>query len=127
GQPWRTQKRLKQILDGQYRTTPDGLAGNDDLGQMSAWLMFTAMGFYPVTPGSNEYVIGRPFVDRTTLNLPNGRRFTIRAEGLSDDHPYVGSVTLNGRPLDRSVVTHDQILAGGELTFVMSAEPNRAW
>ncbi|WP_292262562.1 GH92 family glycosyl hydrolase [Brevundimonas sp.] len=127
GQPWRTQERLKQIVDSQYRTTPDGLAGNDDLGQMSAWLMFTAMGFYPVTPGSNEYVIGRPFVDRTTLNLPNGRRFTIRAEGLSDDHPYVGSVTLNGRPLNRSVVTHDQILAGGELTFVMSAEPNRAW
>ena len=127
GQPWRTQERLKQIVETQYRTTPDGLAGNDDLGQMSAWLMFTALGFYPVTPGSNEYVIGRPFVDRATLNLPNGRKFTVAAEGLSDAHPYVGSVTLNGRPLGRSVVTHEQILAGGELTFVMSAEPNRAW
>lgn len=127
GQPWRTQERLKQIIETQYRTTPDGLAGNDDLGQMSAWLMFTALGFYPVTPGSNEYVIGRPFVERATLNLPNGRKFTVAAEGLSDAHPYVGSVTLNGRPLERSVVTHEQILAGGELTFVMSAEPNRAW
>jgi len=127
GQPWRTQERLKQIVDSQYKITPDGLAGNDDLGQMSAWLMFTALGFYPVTPGSNEYVLGRPFVERATLNLPNGRRFTIRAEGLSDDHPYVGSVALNGRPLERSVLTHDQILAGGELSFVMSAEPNRTW
>jgi predicted alpha-1,2-mannosidase len=127
GQPWRTQERLKQIVETQYKTTPDGLAGNDDLGQMSAWLMFTALGFYPVTPGSNEYVIGRPFVDRATLNLPNGRKFTIRAEGLSDAHSYVGSVTLNGRPLDRSVITHEQILAGGELAFTMSAEPNRTW
>ncbi len=127
GQPWRTQERLKQIVDSQYGTAPDGLAGNDDLGQMSAWLMFTALGFYPVTPGSNEYVIGRPFVERATLNLPNGRRFTVRAEGLSDDRPYVGSVTLNGRPLERSVVTHEQILAGGELAFTMSAEPNRTW
>jgi len=127
GQPWRTQERLKQIVDSQYRTTPDGLAGNDDLGQMSAWLMFTALGFYPVTPGSNEYVIGRPFVDRATLNLPNGRKFTIRAQGLSDARPYVGSVTLNGRLLERSVLTHEQILAGGELAFTMSAEPNRTW
>lgn len=127
GQPWRTQERLKQIVESHYKTTPDGLAGNDDLGQMSAWLMFTALGFYPVTPGSNEYVIGRPFVDRVTLNLPNGRKFTVRAEGLSDDNPYVGAVTLNGRPLDRSVVTHEQIMAGGELAFTMSAEPNRTW
>ena len=127
GQPWRTQERLKQIVETQYKTTPDGLAGNDDLGQMSAWLMFTALGFYPVTPGSNEYVVGRPFIDRATLNLPNGRKFTVRAEGLSDDNPYVGSVTLNGRPLDRSVVTHEQIMAGGELAFTMSAEPNRTW
>jgi predicted alpha-1,2-mannosidase len=127
GQPWRTQERLKQIVDSQYKTTPDGLAGNDDLGQMSAWLMFTALGFYPVTPGSNEYVIGRPFVDRATLNLHNGRKFTISAEGLSDAHPYVGSVSLNGRRLDRSVITHEQLLAGGELTFVMSAEPNQIW
>jgi predicted alpha-1,2-mannosidase len=127
GQPWRSQERLKQIVDSQYKTTPDGLAGNDDLGQMSAWLMFTALGFYPVTPGSNEYVIGRPFVERATLNLPNGRKFTIRTEGLSDANRYVGSVSLNGRPLDRAVVTHEQILAGGELAFVMSAEPNRTW
>jgi putative alpha-1,2-mannosidase len=72
--------RLAQIVAASTRTTPDGLSGNDDLGQMSAWLAFTALGFYPVAPGSNEYVIGRPFVERAVLNLPNGKRFTIRAE-----------------------------------------------
>ena len=81
GAPWRTQERLKQIVDSQYKPTPEGLAGNDDLGQMSAWLVFTALGFYPVTPGSLQYVIGRPFVDHATLNLPNGKRFTHRDRG----------------------------------------------
>ena len=90
GRPWRTQERLAQIVESQYRPTPDGLTGNDDLGQMSAWLVFTALGFYPVAPGSGEYVIGRPFVDRAVLNLPNGKRFTIVAEGLSKAKPYVG-------------------------------------
>jgi predicted alpha-1,2-mannosidase len=127
GRPWRTQERLKQIVDSQYRPTPGGLNGNDDLGQMSAWLVFTGLGFYPVTPASGEYVIGRPFVDRAVLTLPNGKRFTVVTEGLSDKHPYVGKVTLNGKPLDRAVIRHDQILAGGELRFVMSAEPNKAW
>ena len=127
GAPWRTQARLTQIVDSQYHARPDGLAGNDDLGQMSAWLVFTGLGFYPVTPGSNQYVIGRPFVERAALNLPNGRRFTITADGLSDAHPYVASVTLNGRPLTRTYVTHEEITAGGELHFVMSDQPNTAW
>jgi len=127
GQPWRTQERLKQIVDSQYKPTPDGLAGNDDLGQMSAWLFFTGMGFYPVAPGSNQYVLGRPFVDRATLNLPNGKRFTVVAEGLSDANRYVDRVLLNGRPLDRVWIGHDEIMAGGELRFVMQATPNKAW
>ena len=127
GAPWRTQERLKQIVDSQYKATPDGLSGNDDLGQMSAWLVFTALGFYPVAPGSLEYVIGRPFVNRAALNLPNGKRFTIVADGLGDANPYVGSVTLNGRPLDRSYLRHDEIVAGGELRFRMQATPNRSW
>ncbi|MDF0541250.1 GH92 family glycosyl hydrolase [Sphingobium sp. H39-3-25] len=127
GAPWRTQARLKQIVESQYKPTPDGLSGNDDLGQMSAWLMFTGLGFYPVTPGSLEYVIGRPFVERAVLNLPGGKRFTILADGLSDTHPYVGRVLLNGRPLERSYVRHSEILAGGELRFTMQGEPNKAW
>jgi putative alpha-1,2-mannosidase len=85
------------------------------------------MGFYPVAPGTNEYVIGRPFVERATLNLPNGKRFTVRALNLSDANGYVGSVTLNGRPLDRSYLRHEDILAGGELVFTMQAAPNHNW
>jgi len=127
GAPWRTQERLKQIVDSQYKPTPDGLAGNDDLGQMSAWLFFTAMGFYPVTPGSGEYVIGRPFVDAATLNLPNGKHFRIVAAGLSEANRYIGGVTLNGKPLTRGFIRHSEIQAGGELRFTMQATPNKAW
>jgi predicted alpha-1,2-mannosidase len=127
GAPWRTQARLKQIVDSQYHPTPDGLAGNDDLGQMSAWLVFTALGFYPVTPGSLEYVIGRPFVDRAVLALPNGKRLTIVAEDLDPARPYVGGVTLDGKPVTKAYLRHDQILAGGELRFRMQAMPNMLW
>lgn len=127
GQPWRTQERLTQIMASQYAARVDGLAGNDDLGQMSAWFVFTALGFYPVAPASNEYAIGRPFVERATLNLPNGKRFTIVADNLDSAHPYVGSVSLNGKPLARSAIEHAQILAGGELRFTMQATPNETW
>jgi predicted alpha-1,2-mannosidase len=127
GQPWRTAERLKQIVDSQYRPTPDGLVGNDDLGQMSAWMIFTGIGFYPVAPASNEYVIGRPFIDRAVLKLPNGKLFTVTAEGVSDANPYVGKVLLNGKPLSRSFIRHEEILAGGELHFVMQAAPNKNW
>ncbi|MFD1950353.1 GH92 family glycosyl hydrolase [Sphingomonas arantia] len=127
GAPWRTQERLGQIVASQYKPTPDGLAGNDDLGQMSAWLVFTALGFYPVAPGSNQYVIGRPFVDRAALTLPNGKRFVVTAEGLSDANRYVTAVTLNGVALDRSYLTDAEIRAGGALRFTMGAVPNKSW
>ena len=127
GQLWRTQARLKQVMDTQYKPTPDGLAGNDDLGQMSAWYVFTALGFYPVAPGSNEYILGRPFLPRATLALPNGKRFTVIAENLDDAHPYVGRVTLDGKTLPRAFLRHAEVMAGGELRFTMQAEPNRDW
>ena len=127
GQPWRTQERLKRIMDTQYAPRVDGLAGNDDLGEMSAWFIFTALGFYPVAPASNEYVIGRPFVERATLDLPNGKRFSVVADDLDDAHPYVGAVTLDGKPLERSFIRHAEIMAGGELRFMMQATPNRTW
>lgn len=127
GQPWRTQARLKQVMDTQYKPTPDGLAGNDDLGQMSAWYVFTALGFYPVAPGSNQYILGRPFLPRATLNLPNGKRFTVVADGLGDANAYVGGVTLDGKPLQRVYITHAELMAGGELRFSMQAQPNRDW
>ena len=87
GQPWRTQARLKQIMDTQYADRPDGLAGNDDVGQMSAWYVFTALGFYPVAPGSGEYILGRPFLPKTAMRLPNGKTFTIVAEGWTTRIP----------------------------------------
>ncbi len=127
GQPWRTQERLAQIVASQYKAAPDGLFGNDDLGQMSAWLVFTALGFYPVAPGSNQYVIGRPFVNRAALTLPNGKRFTVMADGLTDANRYVGRVTLNGRALERTYLTHEDLMRGGELRFTMQATPNEAW
>lgn len=127
GAPWKTQQRLGKIVASQYGSTPAGLAGNDDLGQMSAWFTFTALGFYPVAPGSNEYVIGRPFVDKAVLNLPNGKKFTIRSENLSATNTYIGSATLNGKPLVHSFLRHEQITAGGELVFTMQAEPNMQW
>src|SRR6185437_6979451 len=106
GQPWKTQERLAEIMRTQYAPTPTGLAGNDDLGQMSAWYIFTALGFYPVAPASNQYVIGRPFVRRAVMHLPNGTTFTITVDGLGKDHPYVGSVELNGKPLTRDYLTY---------------------
>ena len=127
GAPWRTQERLRQIVESQYHATPQGLSGNDDLGQMSAWLVFTGLGFYPVAPGSNEYVIGRPFVSRATMNLPNGHRFTVTAESLSDANHYVQSVTINGAPLTRSYILDSEIRAGGTLAFVMGPTSNRTW
>ena len=127
GAPWRTQERLKQIVKSQYKPTPDGLSGNDDLGQMSAWLFFTGMGFYPVAPGSNQYVIGRPFVNRAVLDLPNGKEFTVRAQNLSDANRYVGRVLLDGKPLTRSFITDKEIRDGGKLTFVMQPTPNKRW
>jgi predicted alpha-1,2-mannosidase len=127
GEPWRTQRRLGQIMASQYAPRPDGLVGNDDLGQMSAWYIFTALGFYPLAPASNEYIIGRPFLPRATLNLPNGRRFTVSAARLDAAHPYVAGVTLNGKPLERAFIRHAEIMAGGELHFTMQAGPNRDW
>ncbi|KLI97695.1 glycoside hydrolase domain-containing protein, partial [Luteimonas sp. FCS-9] len=94
---------------------------------MSAWYLFTALGFYPVAPGSGEYVIGRPFLPRASLQLPNGKRFTVVADGLADGHGYIGAVTLDGKPLRRAFLRHDEILAGGELRFTMQAAPNRDW
>ena len=125
--PIKTQARLKQIVDSQYKPAPDGLVGNDDLGQMSAWLVFTSLGFYPVAPGSNEYVLGRPFVDHAVLHLPNGKSLTITSTDLSDGHDFIKDVLLNGHSLDRAYVTHEELMKGGELKFIFSTEQDAAW
>src|SRR5580704_4479119 len=127
GEPARTQERLRQIVESQYRPAPDGLVGNDDLGQMSAWLIFTSLGFYPVAPGTNEYVIGRPFVDRAVLHLPNGRSLTIRSVNMTEDARFLKDVLLDGISLDRSFVTHEELMKGGELKFVFGSENDAVW
>jgi predicted alpha-1,2-mannosidase len=127
GAPLKTQARLKQIVDSQYKPSPDGLVGNDDLGQMSAWLIFTSLGFYPVAPGSNEYVLGRPFVDRAVLHLPSGKLLTIESVNLSESGGFVKEVLLNGSSLDRSYVTHQELMKGGELKFIFSSEKDAEW
>jgi predicted alpha-1,2-mannosidase len=127
GAPLKTQSRLKQIVDSQYKPTPDGLVGNDDLGQMSAWLLFTSLGFYPVAPASNQYVLGRPFVDRAVLHLPNGKSLTIQSIGMDDQHQFIRDVQLNGHSLDRSYVTHEELEQGGELKFIFSSAQDATW
>ncbi len=121
GRPERTQELVRQIFDTQYRPEPDGLCGNDDCGQMSAWYMFSAMGFYPVDPVSGNYVFGAPQLPEITLHLADGKTFTVIAEGLSSDNKYVESITLNGEPYTLNHITHEDILKGGTLTFKMKA------
>lgn len=119
GRPERTQELIRQIFDTQYLPKPNGLCGNDDCGQMSAWYMFSAMGFYPVNPVSGEYVFGAPQFPKFTLHLADGKTFTILAEGLSEEHKYIDSITLNGKPYTKNYITHEDILRGGTLVYKM--------
>jgi len=127
GKPWRTQERIRQVMDTLSSDKPDGLAGNDDVGQMSAWYVFSAMGFYPVAPGDLTYAIGAPQLPQISLNLANGKTFRVQAKKLSKANKYIKSARLNGKPLLRSYITHDDIMRGGNLEFVMSNEPNKLW
>ncbi|MGF1735249.1 GH92 family glycosyl hydrolase [Photobacterium satsumensis] len=127
GQPWKTQKWLKEVVDVCYTDKPEGICGNDDYGQMSSWYVFTAMGFYPVNPADQRYVIGSPLFPEVSLNLPNGKTFTVKAEQVSDQNIYIQSATLNGSSLDRSWISHGEITQGGELVFEMGNEPNYSW
>ena len=119
GRSERTQELIRQIFDTQYLPKPNGLCGNDDCGQMSAWYMFSAMGFYPVNPVSGEYVFGAPQFPKFTLHLADGKTFTILAEGLSEEHKYIDSITLNGKPYTKNYITHEDILKGGILVYKM--------
>lgn len=119
GKPERTQELIRQIFDTQYRPEPDGLCGNDDCGQMSAWYMFSAMGFYPVDPVSGNYVFGAPQMPKIVLNLADGKTFTVIAEGISEENKYVESITLNGEPYTKNYITHEDIVNGGTLVFKM--------
>ena len=127
GKPWKTQQRARQIMDELYADAPDGLSGNEDCGQMSAWYVFSAMGIYPVTPGSLDYIIGTPMLKRATINLENGKTFAFTAENLSKQNMYIQEVRLNGQPYPKSFIKHNQIMEGGTLEFIMGENPNESW
>jgi predicted alpha-1,2-mannosidase len=124
GAPAKTQALVHRLVGTMYAARPDGLAGNEDCGQMSSWFVLSALGFYPVTPGVPEYVLGTPLFDRTTLVLEDGRRFIIRAHRPTPEAFYVQSVSLDGRPHPRAVLSHQEILAGGELVFELGPAPS---
>ncbi len=127
GQPWKTQERVREIMDTMYAARPDGLIGNEDCGQMSAWYVLSALGFYSVCPGRAEYAIGTPLFPAAAVQLPGGAVFTIEALGAGPGRPYIQSATLDGAPFERGWITHDEILRGGRLVFEMGAAPNTAW
>ena len=124
-QPWKTQYWVREVMNKMYKNHIRGLGGNDDCGQMSAWYIFTAMGFYPVCPGSDEYVLGAPYMPYLKLAMDNGNTLEIKADGVSDTKRYVKSVTLNGKPYTKTYITHEDLMAGGVLEFVMSDKPNK--
>ena len=124
GQPWKTQQKVREIAAQAYSNTPTGILGNEDCGQMSAWYIFTAMGFYPVDPVSGDYMIGSPIFQTTTIHLPNGKTFTISAPTASGANLYIQSAELNGKPLTVPVVRYRDIVHGGTLLFTMGGKPS---
>jgi predicted alpha-1,2-mannosidase len=121
-QAWKTQERVRMILKNQYHNGSAGLGGNDDCGQMSAWYIFSSIGFYPVAPGSNQYWLGSPSIQNAVVNLENGKTFEIQALNQSDKNVYVKKVMLNGKTLDRRHITHEEIMNGGKIIFYMSSK-----
>lgn len=124
-QPWKTQENIRMILKRMYHPTTDGLGGNDDCGQMSAWYIFSSLGFYPVAPGSDEYSIGSPSVKSARLQLENSKVFQIEVKNQGDKNVYIDKVLLNGKPLTRAILKHAEIMEGGLLQFIMKDKPNK--
>ena len=125
GEPWKTQKYVAHIMNNLYNDTSSGYAGNDDCGEMSAWYIFGALGFYPVNPASGEYIIGTPMLEKATIHLPDGKTFAIKAPRKKGNEIYIRSIKLNGKKYTKNYITHQDILNGGTLEFVMSATPQK--
>lgn len=126
-QPWKTQSMVRRIMNEMYRDKPDGLSGNEDCGQMSAWYVFSALGFYPVCPGSDHYAIGSPVLDKATVHLENGKTFTVTANTNQKENVYISSAKLNGANYTKSYLNYTDIANGGTLELNMSATPNKNW
>ena len=125
--PWKTQYWVREILKTQYDTTPEGLSGNEDCGQMSAWYVFSSIGIYPFNPASGEYQIGSPIFEKTTIKISDNKSFTIIAKNASDENIYIQSATLNGTAFNRTTITHSELMNGGTLEFIMGNNPNKNW
>ncbi|MFI1772046.1 GH92 family glycosyl hydrolase [Thalassobellus citreus] len=125
GKPWKTQKLVRQILNTQYKNKPNGHCGNEDCGQMSSWYILSALGFYSVNPAQGIYAFGSPLFDKATINLENGKTFTIKAKNNSDANMYIESIVLNGKEIHRDYITHQEIQQGGILIFNMGSLPNK--
>lgn len=127
GQSWKAQEKLREVMTKLYAPTPDGYCGDEDNGQTSAWYVFSAMGFYPVTPGTTQYIIGSPLFDRVEMTLQNGKTFQIEAIDNDKDHVYIQSASLNGQAWDKNWIDHVDIQEGGILQFQMTDRPNKTW
>jgi predicted alpha-1,2-mannosidase len=127
GVPYKTQEKIRDVLTNLYAATPDGYCGDEDNGQTSAWYVFSSLGFYPVTPGVNQYVIGSPLFDKATLTLENGNKFTIKAENNSNQNFYIRSANLNGEEYSKSYIKFEDILYGGDFVLNLSDTPNSRW
>ncbi|MBN1479695.1 GH92 family glycosyl hydrolase [candidate division KSB1 bacterium] len=125
GQPWKSQQRLNEIMTTLYTNQPDGLCGNEDMGQMSAWYIFSAIGFYPVNPADGRYVFGTPQFERVEIAMPSGKVFTVKTTGLAEKNIYIQSVKLNGQEYDKGYIEHKAMLDGGTLEFVMGSDPGK--
>lgn len=123
GDDYKTQERVRMIMDTMYGPGVEGLCGNDDAGQMSAWYIFSSLGFYPVVPGSDKYALGSPLVKKAIINLENGKKLTISTENQSKENVYVSSLTINGKRIDRNYILHQELMNGGEFIFTMSDTP----
>ena len=127
GAPWKTQKRVRQMLDTWFRSDLMGVPGDEDGGGLTAFVLYSMLGFYPVTPGEPVYAIGSPVFPEVKIHLTNGKTFTVKADGASRSNKYIQSATLNGKPLDKPVLTHDELMNGGKLCLKMSDRPNKEW
>jgi predicted alpha-1,2-mannosidase len=124
GEQWKTAEKVRYVLKKMYQAAPDGISGNEDCGQMSAWYVFSAMGFYPVFPASGAYVLGSPLMDRATIRLPGGKTFEVEAVNNSPENIYIQQVELNGKKYDKSYILHEDIIRGGSLKITMGRQPN---
>ncbi len=127
GQPWKTQYYVHKVLNELYDDAPAGYSGNEDCGQMSAWYVFSSMGFYPVNPANGVYAIGSPVLDKATISLPSGKKFIVTVKNASKENAYIQSVKLNGREYSKTYLLHSDITNGGQIEFVMGAQPNTSW